>query len=40
VLDSIEISVPAGVYSLFMFAFATLWGLVLTKKLLKTAQPA
>jgi bile acid:Na+ symporter, BASS family len=24
VLDSIEISVPAGVYSLFMFAFATL----------------
>ena len=39
VLDSTEISVPAAVYSLFMFAFATLWGLLLTKKLLKTPQP-
>ena len=26
VLDSTEISVPAAVYSLFMFVFATLWG--------------
>ena len=39
VLDSTEISIPAAVYSLFMFAFATLWGLLLTKKLLKTPQP-
>ena len=38
VLDSTEISVPAAVYSLFMFVFAALWGLVLTKKLLKTPQ--
>ncbi|WP_243059435.1 bile acid:sodium symporter family protein [Nocardioides sp. SR21] len=40
ILDSTEISVPAAVYSLVMFAFATLWGLVLTKKLIKTPQPA
>jgi bile acid:Na+ symporter, BASS family len=40
VLDSTEISIPAAVYSLFMFAFATLWGLLLTKKLVKTPQPA
>lgn len=40
VLDDIAISVPAGVYSLFMFAFATLWGLLLTKRLIKTPQPA
>ncbi|GAA4372173.1 bile acid:sodium symporter family protein [Nocardioides caricicola] len=40
ILDSTEISVPAAVYSLVMFAFATLWGLLLTKKLVKTAQPA
>lgn len=39
ILDSIEISVPAGVYSLFMFTFATLWGLLLTKRLVKTPQP-
>lgn len=39
VLDNTEISIPAAVYSLFMFAFATLWGLLLTKKLLKTPQP-
>jgi BASS family bile acid:Na+ symporter len=39
VLDDIAISVPAGVYSLFMFAFATLWGLLLTKRLVKTPQP-
>jgi bile acid:Na+ symporter, BASS family len=39
VLDNTTISVPAAVYSLFMFAFATLWGLLLTKKLLKTPQP-
>jgi bile acid:Na+ symporter, BASS family len=40
VLDSTEISIPAAVYSLFMFAFATLWGLLLTKKLVKAPQPA
>lgn len=40
ILDSTEISVPAAVYSLVMFAFATLWGLLLTKKLVKAPQPA
>lgn len=40
VLDSTEISVPAAVYSIFMFVFATLWGFLLTKRLARTAQPA
>jgi bile acid:Na+ symporter, BASS family len=40
VLDSIEISVPAGVYSLFMFAFATIWGYLLTRRRKPAAQPA
>jgi len=40
VLDSTEISIPAAVYSIFMFAFATLWGLLLTRRLARTAQPA
>lgn len=40
ILDNTEMSVPAAVYSLIMFVFATLWGLLLTKKLLKTPQPA
>ncbi len=31
VLDSTEISVPAAVYSIFMFAFAALWGAILTR---------
>ncbi|MDN4172551.1 bile acid:sodium symporter family protein [Nocardioides sp. SOB77] len=31
VLDSTPISVPAAVYSIFMFVFAALWGLVLTR---------
>ena len=31
VLDSTEISVPAAVYSIFMFAFAALWGATLTR---------
>ena len=39
ILDNTTISYPAAVYSLFMFVFATLWGLLLTKKLLKTPQP-
>ena len=28
VLDEVEISVPAAVYSLIMFLFAALWGIV------------
>jgi bile acid:Na+ symporter, BASS family len=40
VLDDITISVPAGVYSLFMFAFATLWGYLLTRRRTPAAQPA
>ncbi|KQW49340.1 bile acid:sodium symporter [Nocardioides sp. Root1257] len=40
VLDSTQISIPAAVYSIFMFAFAALWGVVLTRHLAKTAQPA
>jgi BASS family bile acid:Na+ symporter len=39
VLDTTEISIPAAVYSIFMFVFAALWGLLLTKRLTKTAQP-
>ena len=30
ILDSTEISVPAAVYSIFMFVFAALWGVALT----------
>jgi BASS family bile acid:Na+ symporter len=33
VLDSTEISVPAAVYSVFMFAFAAIWGTVLTRRM-------
>ena len=32
ILDSVRVSVPAAVYSLIMFLFATLWGLVITRK--------
>jgi BASS family bile acid:Na+ symporter len=32
VLDSTEISVPAAVYSLFMFAFAGLWGWAISRR--------
>lgn len=32
VLDTTEISVPAAVYSIFMFAFAGLWGYVLSRR--------
>jgi BASS family bile acid:Na+ symporter len=37
VLDVVEISVPAAVYSLFMFAFAALWGTWLTRGRRRTA---
>ena len=40
ILDSTEISVPAAVYSLFMVAFAAGWGVLLTRRLARTAQPA
>ena len=40
VLDNTEISVPAAVYSIFMFVLAGLWGVLLTQRLAKTAQPA
>lgn len=33
VLDTTEISVPAAVYSIFMFAFAGLWGYLLSRRL-------
>ncbi|WP_332662834.1 bile acid:sodium symporter family protein [Aeromicrobium sp.] len=33
VLDSTEISVPAAVYSLFMFAFAAIWGYALSRRI-------
>jgi bile acid:Na+ symporter, BASS family len=32
ILDSTEISVPAAVYSLFMFLFAALWGMAITRR--------
>ncbi|WP_205474382.1 bile acid:sodium symporter family protein [Nocardioides sp. SYSU D00038] len=31
VLDNTEISIPAAVYSLFMFVYASLWGMVITR---------
>ena len=33
VLDSTEISVPAAVYSIFMFVLATLWGAAISRKI-------
>jgi len=32
ILDETEISIPAAVYSLFMFAFAALWGRRISRK--------
>ena len=32
VLDSVEISVPAAVYSLFMFVLAALWGMFISRR--------
>ena len=32
VLDSTEISVPAAVYSIFMFVFATIWGSIISRR--------
>lgn len=32
ILDEVEISIPAAVYSLFMFAFATLWGMFISRR--------
>ncbi|MDN4160365.1 bile acid:sodium symporter family protein [Nocardioides abyssi] len=40
VLDSTPISVPAAVYSIFMFVFAALWGVVLTRWLARSTEPA
>ncbi|MCL3817962.1 bile acid:sodium symporter family protein [Aeromicrobium wangtongii] len=37
VLDTTEISVPAAVYSIFMFAFAGLWGYLLSRRTAKVA---
>ncbi len=36
VLESTEISVPAAVYSIFMFVFATLWGAAISRKIRAT----
>jgi BASS family bile acid:Na+ symporter len=33
VLDSTKISVPAAVYSLFMFAFAAIWGSIISRRI-------
>jgi BASS family bile acid:Na+ symporter len=40
VLDNTEISVPAAVYSVFMFLFAALWGYVISKRLAPAAAPS
>ena len=32
VLDETEISVPAAVYSLFMFVFASIWGSFVSRR--------
>ena len=37
VLDSTEISVPAAVYSLFMFVFASIWGAFISRRVRVTA---
>jgi BASS family bile acid:Na+ symporter len=37
VLDETEISIPAAVYSLFMFAFAALWGSFISRRLKRAA---
>jgi bile acid:Na+ symporter, BASS family len=39
ILDSTEISVPAAVYSIIMFVFAALWGVVVSRWLLPTSEP-
>jgi bile acid:Na+ symporter, BASS family len=33
ILDEVEISIPAAVYSLFMFAFAALWGRYISRRM-------
>ena len=40
VLDSTEISVPAAVYSLFMFVFAAVWGYALSRRIGSSAAAA
>jgi BASS family bile acid:Na+ symporter len=37
VLDETEISVPAAVYSIFMFVFATIWGMFVSRRVRTTA---
>jgi BASS family bile acid:Na+ symporter len=39
VLDSTEISVPAAVYSIFMFVLATLWGAAISRRIRAAAPP-
>src|SRR3546814_787909 len=39
VLDEVEISIPAAVYSLFMFAFATLWGMFISRRVSTRKDP-
>ena len=38
VLDQTEISIPAAVYSIFMFVFATLWGFLISRRLAPVGQ--
>jgi bile acid:Na+ symporter, BASS family len=40
VLGETEMSVPAAVYSVFMFVFAALWGLLITRVLQRRPVPA
>ena len=40
VLDSTEISIPAAVYSLFMFVFAAVWGAVITRRVRPARVPS
>ena len=40
VLDVTEISVPAAVYSIFMFVLAALWGTFISRRVRSRAQPA
>ena len=40
VLDSTEISVPAAVYSIFMFVLAALWGALISRRIRATGPRA
>jgi BASS family bile acid:Na+ symporter len=40
VLDQTEVSVPAAVYSLFMFVFAAVWGSLISRRIARAGATA